>query len=146
MEYPTKEGYTPGEWNPDLPVDPVTNHINVEGHIIGNYASYIFTDVLGFCACGMPDLTIVFIRDALQHVDNKRLKVWDNNDPYSLSDWNEDGKKLFKSEVQEYFMYYWMDKEELTNHGGSVPGWLDPKGLQILEKLNEFGDNLHLSH
>jgi len=36
-----------------------------------------------------------------------------------------------------YFMWYWFDKEELTEHGGSVPGWLTKKGLGMLNKLNK---------
>jgi hypothetical protein len=37
-----------------------------------------------------------------------------------------------------YFMHYWLDKEDLTEHGGSVGGaWLSEKGEEILRYLRE---------
>ena len=144
MNYPTKEGYEPGKWNADLPINEHTGEIDVEGHWIGNYANYIFTDVLGFCACGMPDEVTKFIRSVLRHVANLQDEVWDDSNPKTYSEWDADGETLFNNEIMKYFMFYWLDKEGLTEHGSSVPGWLTDKGREILAKLDELGPDLEL--
>lgn len=137
MEYPTKEGYEPGVWKKDLPVDE-NGLIDVEGHWIGCYGLYIFSDVLGWCACGQPEPTLNYIRIGLQLIHNLKHKVWSDEVDYDYDQWRKDLTEHFKTTEAEYFFFYWCDKERLTGHGGSVPGWLEPKGEEILEKLNSL--------
>lgn len=47
-------------------------------------------------------------------------------------------QSLFGSDGAAYFMYYWMDKEGLTDHGGSVPGWLSTRGRSVLHELDRI--------
>ncbi len=93
--------------------------------------------VLGFCACGMPDENLAYVRDGLAHIaedgpnpqgDSAAWEAW-------LREHRERGAQLFGNERAERFFYYWADKEELSEHGGCVPGWLTEKGLAMLADL-----------
>lgn len=88
-------------------------------------------EVLEFCACGVPDIMVKYIRDSLHHIH-----VWHANIITDFSQWDAMAEGLFKTKEAEYLMYYYLDKLELTEHGGSVPGWLAPKGKDLLELLN----------
>tara|TARA_R110000868_G_scaffold148418_4_gene370369 strand:+ start:41 stop:418 length:378 start_codon:yes stop_codon:yes gene_type:complete len=91
----------------------------------------IHTGILGFCGCGCKDKSLAYIRAGLAFIDaGFRAEM-----PY------EDFRALelatFKTDGAAYFFYYWADAEELTEHGGSVPGWLTGKGRDVLHLLDE---------
>lgn len=86
--------------------------------------------ILGFCACGDPDGALKHIRRALQQVKNQNVGVH--------SAWVEDTKALLGGDDNVWFMWYYLDKEEFTEHGGSVPGWLTTKGEELLSDLDEY--------
>ncbi len=101
--------------------------------------SFVQGEILGFCCCGSPEENISLILEGLRIIDDKypdglsaeEYKEW----------WKEREKDVlenFGSDVSAYFFYYWADKEELTEHGGSVPGWLTSKGEKLLSLLSEW--------
>lgn len=131
----TVKVFDPFKWYPDLP----THHngeINVEGYWIGNYANYIFSNIFNFCACGCPEDTLAHIRDGMRLVKRLRDEVQNDDHPLIWSEWNDECLVHFGGEAQKYFMFYWFDEKGLTDHGGSVPGWLTEMGEQILDKLD----------
>lgn len=105
--------------------------------------SFLQTYSLGFCGCGRPEDSLAYVRDVLQHIDNLKQLVWEKKQTYE--EWTAAGKKLFASDGAEYFAFYVMDTKGLTEHGGSVPGWLTDKGREMLEDLNEHLANIKVS-
>lgn len=97
--------------------------------------SFIATAILGFCGCGMPDKALEHVRRALQIVDDIKL-VQEKKITYLQ--WEERKKEVFANEGAEYFMWYFLDNKKLTQHGGSVPGWLTDKGIELLHDLNKL--------
>lgn len=97
---------------------------------------FIQSAVLGFCNCGMPDDSLSFILGGLRLLNEK---CGDSDDRKNWNNWysahRERCTEHFKTGEAEYFFYYWADKEGLTEHGGSVPGWLDSSGEKLLELL-----------
>ena len=100
---------------------------------------YYMHEVFKFCGCGCPE-------DALDYI-YKCLKLltlgndWINNKESHCDYWKRyraECDKVFNSEGAEYFMWYWLDNMELTEHGGSVPGWLTEKGKEVLSDLEEI--------
>jgi len=90
--------------------------------------------VFGFCGCGLPEDNLKYIRDGLHHINNLRLQV--HTKKCTFENWKKDGIEIFGNKSAEYFFYYWADTQELSEHGGSVPGWLTEKGEQILNDLD----------
>ena len=89
---------------------------------------------LGFCGCGMPSDAAEFIAKALAHIGHR---CWDGPD-FTYEDWKAEGDALFHNDGIAYFVYYVFDKLELTDHGGSVPGWLTDLGKDVLAKLEKL--------
>lgn len=98
--------------------------------------SFIQTKIFGFCECGVPDASLMFVARVLKQVDNLKQLVWEKKQTYE--EWVADNKKLFGSGEAEYFMWYFLDREGFTEHGGSVPGWLTDKGIELLNDLTEL--------
>ena len=91
--------------------------------------------VLGFCGCGQGDQNLVYIMRGLEWVDyHKSDEAFDAWYPK----WRHQGERLFGRQAGEYFFAYWADSQGLTEHGGSVPGWLTPDGADLLEALREW--------
>lgn len=102
--------------------------------------SFIISSVLEFCGCGRPYAALEHVYKALQIVNDLKELVWENKITYQ--EWDERKKEVFANEGAEYFMWYFLDNKGLTEHGGSVPGWLTPKGIELLEDLEEcFQEN-----
>ena len=96
----------------------------------GAVDSLLQSGILGFCMCGDPDENLDFIRAGLEHIDRYTTQ------PYE--DWNRDKLALFGNDGIARFFWYWADKEGLTDHGSSVPGWLEPNGRELLALLREY--------
>ena len=91
--------------------------------------------MLGFCGCGMPDEAAAFLFKLLSMLDQR--SAIDYKERFNIRD------GLFSGEHKNgtaYLLYYFLDKEEITEHGGSVPGWLTEKGQMILDHLKEIVD------
>ncbi len=93
--------------------------------------------LLGLCGCGGPEDNLSYILAGLALIDEQIPDL-----KGALDEWWEGHKARiadhFKSPEGEYFFYYWADKEGLTDHGGSVPGWLTDKGRALLSLLREW--------
>lgn len=97
---------------------------------------FIRGSILGFCGCGMPDAALDYVRQVLRTVADLKEKVWEKKMTYE--EWTAEKSKLFNSEGAEYFMWYFLDNKGLTEHGGSVPGWLTVEGEELLADLEEL--------
>jgi hypothetical protein len=105
-------------------------------------------DTLRFCGCGIQGPTLGVFRDVMQTmsdaVEQKTELSW--NEAY------EARKKLFADNTAwEYLVYYTLDAHDLTEHGGSVPGWLSAAGEHILSAMagksdDELDDMLDHEH
>lgn len=104
---------------------------------IGEDKCAVVMHILGYCGCGRPEDALVFIRDGLQLIDEKLDPTAERTWEELYQDWNRRLDKHFGSAGARYFFFYWADKEGLTEHGGSVPGWLSGSGRDLLEDLNE---------
>lgn len=102
-------------------------------------ADYIQQHVLEWCACGQPDENLLYIRGGLRLIAEKYESPEGDWEAW----YKEHRRKVdehFKSQQGEYFFYYWCAAHDLTEHGGSVPGWLDSKGEELLALLDELGE------
>lgn len=88
-----------------------------------------------FCGCGAPWLCWGWIRDTF-----RRMKIeaerFDRGNSYTVLD-PPDFAVLRYTSGPELIVFYLLDHLDLTDHGGSVPGWLTPDGLEVLEFLEE---------
>jgi len=124
------------------PIEKFTKRMNAdECEWDGDLVDFIQTGDLGFCGCGMPEQNLDYIRKGLEHINETRPESQEHDDWHP--EWVSRGHEIFGNETSRYFFFYWADKEELTEHGGSVPGWLSDKGkelLEVLEILHSRGD------
>jgi len=95
----------------------------------------VLTDYMGkdyhFCGCGAPGEAYKYLRDVLNMISAGSDDDWDVK--------YEKRKEYFKDIPGiEYFTYYMIDNMELTEHGGSVLGWLTEKGVELRDMLNEL--------
>lgn len=116
-----------------------------DDHLIGpdecyyesdDYEGLIQVGLLGFCGCGDPDGNLLYVLRGLQLLheryttENVTLESsTDNMLRQHLHHGNEQSTRFF---------HYWLDKEELTEHGSVLPGWLTPKGEELLGLLQEW--------
>ena len=92
--------------------------------------------VLDFCGCGFPGENLLFIKRGLAHINNPHRQT-------TFDLWKKEGKEVFGNENSEYFFFYWCDKEGLTEHGYSVPGWLTKKGKNLFANLIKYEEELN---
>lgn len=93
----------------------------------------------GFCGCGMPEEALLYMRSVMQALKD-RSDAWAANDKEAADRANKHRDTFFQSLGQEYTIYYLLEDKGMTEHGGSVPGWLDAYGESVLDDLNEFFD------
>lgn len=104
--------------------------IDAQGCFYETADSVIQIGILGFCGCGCPDENVSFI--------GKVLRLIEYREKLTFEQWQSKVKEVLPSGDFEYFMWYWLDKEEYTEHGGSVPGWLTDKGKQLLSDIDHW--------
>lgn len=80
----------------------------------------ILDDFLGFCGCGLPDDAI----DALFRYLIALSQETEDYDPEQFDQVTTDQGVLT-------LLHYVMDSNKITEHGGSVPGWLTRKGWML---------------
>jgi hypothetical protein len=84
----------------------------------------------GACGCGAPEDVAELLRDVLAAVDLDEGK-------FARLD------ELIPQSGAQYWILYYVAHLGLTEHGGSVPGWLTPRGKEVLAALRLHGvDNL----
>jgi hypothetical protein len=113
-------------------------YVDANGTGYDSAVHYFAIGTLGFCGCGMPEQALDHIRGALQLLADLEDKVWKGALP--MDDWNVQVCALLPTYGARYFMWYFLDNKELTEHGGSVPGWLTDKGRELLSDLNELAE------
>lgn len=92
-----------------------------------------------FCCCGMPDASLRFIWEVLYSLDY----IWQAKE-MPQEEWSSRWKAWEEKQKDVnavYFLYYWLDNEGFTEHGGSVPGWLTSDGEDLLYSLNKIFNN-----
>lgn len=101
--------------------------------------SLLQTGIFKFCGCGRPEDNLDYILGGLELIAEKPPQGYD-----AFSAWfdkhQERVRAHFGSMKAAYFFYYWADKEDLTEHGGSVPGWLTDKGHDLMLMLRGAKD------
>lgn len=103
----------------------------------------------GACNCGQPDEAVRFLRDVLQLLRDLSHVVWptlqgpDRDAAYrtAYKTWEQRESSLIPSPGLQMVVYYRLHALGLTEHGGSVPGWLSDKGHRVLDALERFGDD-----
>lgn len=111
-----------------------SGYIDSSGCAYDDAESFIASAILGFCGCGDNLSALHYVRSALQLIQDLKTKVWANEITYDT--WRVSVSEVFNSTGAEYFMWYFLDDKQLTEHGGSVPGWLTKKGQELLSDLN----------
>lgn len=119
--------------------DPNGDGYLYEGFWYQDAHSLILSGMLGFCGCGRPTDAAQHIRDVLSHVADR--KGIDFNDKAAYPKWEAQGRKI-GSDGALYFAYYFLDDKGFLEHGGSVPGWLTPKGEELLALLKELPEDV----
>lgn len=95
----------------------------VDGTFYQDRESLLQCELFGFCGCGDPTATFRLVAPALRALANSQL-TWQERDAATHAD----------GDVR-YLLWYVLDRAGLTEHGGSVPGWLTDKGKQVLADL-----------
>lgn len=91
--------------------------------------SALQTGVLRFCGCGDPEQSLGYIKKALEQVGKRSESDFET--------WHGENKALF-GEGGRWFIWYFLDREKFTEHGGSVPGWLTERGKEMLQAINKL--------
>lgn len=117
------------------------------------YAEYIYFEKMKFCGCGIPE----DMRDAFIKSTRALRECWavirSTESAFSIARTEADRAKdkaawdkLYAdiadiwgpSDLNRYLCWYVLDAAGLTEHGGSVPGWLTPEGERFAaEKLSD---------
>lgn len=83
--------------------------------------------ILGQCGCGMPEEAERYLYTGLEWLERRTAAL--------SKAYQESPKHHFMSKGEYYFFFYWLDHVELTDHGSSVPGWLNERGKEALHIL-----------
>jgi len=86
--------------------------------------------ILGFCPCGDPETNLEFVMEGLKLIGTYQDIEYEKRKELEAG--------FFGSEAIAYFFYYWADTVELTEHGGSVPGWLSDKGREVIAMIEDL--------
>jgi len=100
---------------------------------------YVLVELLDFCGCGRPEDAAEYIRDGLRLIAERFEKP---EKEFDFPAYSGNLTAHFGSMGARYFFWYWCYDKGLTEHGGSVPGWLTPKGNALLAFLNEVSDGV----
>lgn len=119
-----------------------TYYYDDDGCEYDNLQSFLQTGILGFCGCGCPESNLLLIHDFLSLNESHRNQY---RDFYSdIKDFNKLYNKQ-KEEIKEFvcknweefaqFFWYAMDDKKITEHGTSIPGWInDDNFLKALQE------------
>jgi len=99
---------------------------NPEGEYFESAASYVQSELLGFCGCGIPSETRMHVLAVLERFSDENDR-WHSDDAADT--------QLFGPQASRYFMWYWLAHHGYIEHGYSLPGWLSKKGLWLRDVL-----------
>jgi hypothetical protein len=94
------------------------------------------TGFFEFCSCGAPEDNLEYVLRGLESIAALQDKVWTKAMTYEQ--WAAECDKHLGDDKAQYFFFYWADFQELTEHGGAVPGWLTDKGRDVMTMLREW--------
>lgn len=121
---------------------PYWNITDSDGTNYENLVQFITIGCLGFCGCGMPEEVLDYVKTGLELINEKPPE---NCNP--REEWNRWHKahrarcdEHFKIQAGEYLFYYFCNFHGLTEHGGSVPGWLTGKEKKLLDLIAKAGE------
>lgn len=98
-------------------------------------AQSVLWELLWFCWCWDPEEALIYVRDALNLVDE--LKLFLNNE-ITYKEWEDRKEKVFHSRWEEYFMWYFLSNKSLTEHWSSVPWSLTDEWKELLSDLKQI--------
>lgn len=116
--------------------DPYSHYTN-NGETFLDAESLLATGFCGFCGCGNGSAALEHVLGGLEIIAEKAPPDRKDFDKW----WKKhqaDEQAHFGNSGAAYFFYYWAAKQDLTEHGGSVPGWLTDKGKELLGLLREW--------
>lgn len=88
---------------------------------------FIWNELFGFCGCYQPEEGFKLVREVMNAINDT------TNDRNCMSSYD-----MRNGSVEKVFIMYWLDEREITEHGGSIPGWLTPYGKELLHVMNEI--------
>jgi hypothetical protein len=102
-------------------------------------AESVLGDLLGLCGCGRPEEVLRYVLDALRLVAMRGPSEYDGHRAWYDAEYRPRVDDLFGGNTgAEYFMWYMLADKDLTEHGGSVPGWLTALGEEVLADLEAW--------
>lgn len=121
-------------------------YVATNGATFGDVETFILEGLMGFCGCGKPWAANKVLYKSLLHIEslcqfrdrNSGIPGSDSQWTKDFDSWNKAGVELFGNEGIEMLIYYMLNKAEMIEHGGSVPGWLSPLGESCLKHLKEI--------
>lgn len=102
-----------------------------EGFFWDSMLDYL-ANLIGFCGCGAPDVALGYVVDGLKLIQEPFDRPEQFLPQSYWSDLQARRADHFGANGSDYLFYYFCDFHELTEHGGSVPGWLSDKGKRFL--------------
>jgi hypothetical protein len=88
------------------------------------------SSVFGFCGCGAPELALAYMGRVMRAIQNLQ---GDGSFEDRHAAYEEASNALFHGDDgARYVAYYLLAERGLTEHGGSVPGWLSDRGVGVL--------------
>ena len=97
-----------------------------DGAHYDDLSSFLQCHILGFCGCGMPESNLEFIYHLLL------LKQKWSDRELNYHSYNEELTKYLTNNIEhiKWFLDYWLDKKNITTHGGNVSGsWVDDRNF-----------------
>lgn len=98
--------------------------------------TFIYSSIFNFCGCGCPNKALLHIYSSLQLIDDLTNLVYKKI--ITFEEWKKRKKDIFANDGVEYFMWYFLDNNNLVEHGSCLPGWLTKKGKELLSDLKEL--------
>lgn len=114
-----------------------------------DYEDIFLSGIFGFCGCGNASGALRYIASVLRYNVNERAlgDLYRKEHPtgYDQVAWSAHCEEAWAREASvcgsrdaATIIYYVLTQKDFMEHGGSVPGWLTPKGDELLSALEEY--------
>ena len=120
-------------WNKDWAC-----YLDSDGVGHGSDLVSVMMTIIGFCGCGQPDSVLEMMRDGMELMSDE----WRETHEEARKDHRVYFAELQKRQLEIFgnwamadFFWHWLDANDLSEHGGSVPGWLTKSGHDLLEDI-----------
>jgi hypothetical protein len=113
----------------------ISHYEDEEGCHYDNLTDLLQIKGLGFCGCGLPEDTLEFVYGLISISEKARTERDGLNYEQSIKLYEKEKaekRQYFLSNIEtvELFFSYFLDREGITTHGGSVYGaWLDDENF-----------------